>query len=158
MRDAMDIKIFIKPDEALRLHRKTVRDMSERGYTKEKVVEQLQKREDDSKKYIQSQEKFSDIIIKLSPLHDIKNIGDSNEKVDLKLSIEASNSYYIEQLLERLSDMSTLTIAHYLNEQKQVCEFFGTILSQELKSVLVDVIPNYYLITQKDVELQPDIN
>ncbi|MDO8504668.1 MAG: hypothetical protein Q7S36_02335, partial [Candidatus Liptonbacteria bacterium] len=65
MRDILNLKVFLKPDEEIRLHWKVMRDTKDRGYGKEKVLEHIEARSKDSEKYIQAQEKYSDIIISL---------------------------------------------------------------------------------------------
>jgi uridine kinase len=160
MRNVMDLKIFIKLDEQLRLHWKIVRDMQERWYTKERVQEQLKSREKDSIQYIKSQEQFADIVVSLSPFSWIKDIWNPKENIPLKLSIQLSNSYYLEPLTEALKKVTTLEIEHYINDDltKQVFECSWTILPQEVKLVLKDIMPDYYVLTEKDPEMQSGIN
>lgn len=160
MRNTMDLKIFVKPEEQLRLHWKIARDMKERWYSKEKVEEQLKSREKDSIQYIQSQEKFADIIISLSPLSWIKNIWDPSENISLKLSIQLSNSYYLEPLIEALKTIPTLSIEHYIGDDltRQVFECYWSISAKEIKATLLTTLPNYYLITHKDPEMEMGTN
>ena len=63
MRKQLDIKIFLNPDENVRLYWKLQRDVNERKATVEKVVNTMQLRESDSKKYINPQAQFADWII-----------------------------------------------------------------------------------------------
>lgn len=63
MRKQLDIKIFLNPDENIRLFWKLQRDVNERKATSEKVINTMQKRENDSKKYINPQAQFADWII-----------------------------------------------------------------------------------------------
>ena len=43
MRNILDLKIFINSDDQIRLHWKALRDVKERGYSREKVIEQIKK-------------------------------------------------------------------------------------------------------------------
>lgn len=63
MRKQLDLKIYLNPDENIRLYWKLTRDVNERKATVEKVVNTLQVREGDSKKYINPQAQFADWII-----------------------------------------------------------------------------------------------
>ncbi len=70
-RQLYDLKIFIKPDQDLSNHWKIIRDIDKRGYTKEKVLKNLQDREEDSKNFIESQAKYADILISPEPRYPI---------------------------------------------------------------------------------------
>ena len=75
MRKVIDLKIFLDLDERLRKSWKIERDKKYRGSTEEKVLESLEKRANDSKRYIQPQKKFSDLIIRLYPIDQDKFEG-----------------------------------------------------------------------------------
>lgn len=64
MRDCYDVKIYLDPEEDLRIAWKIHRDTTKRGYTKEQVLEQLEKRKFDSPAYIRPQRTFADIVIR----------------------------------------------------------------------------------------------
>ena len=63
MRQVMDLKIFMDTDEALRRYWKIQRDTTKRGYSPQKILEQIEARTEDNEKYIHPQKKFADIII-----------------------------------------------------------------------------------------------
>jgi uridine kinase len=58
-----DLKIFVDTDTKLKQLWKIKRDVLERGYTKEKVLEQISLRKDDYYKYVLPQRDLSDLII-----------------------------------------------------------------------------------------------
>ncbi|MFA6991975.1 MAG: hypothetical protein WC269_01685 [Candidatus Gracilibacteria bacterium] len=64
----IDLKIFIDVDKHLNIHFKLHRDMIERGYAKEQILNTIKAREKDAKKYINPQKKHADLIIHKSPL------------------------------------------------------------------------------------------
>lgn len=66
-RDSYDVKIYLEPDEQLRVRWKMQRDMATRGYSREQVLRSLDKRRDDSPSYIHPQRTFADIVVKFSP-------------------------------------------------------------------------------------------
>jgi phosphoribulokinase len=69
MRDCYDVKIFLDPEDALRIKWKIHRDTTQRGYTREEVLESLERRQDDSPVYIQPQRTFADIVIRFQRPH-----------------------------------------------------------------------------------------
>ncbi len=64
MRDCYDVKIYLDPDEDLRIKWKIYRDTTKRGYSKEEVLDSLERRQDDSPTYIHPQRSFADIVIR----------------------------------------------------------------------------------------------
>ncbi len=67
MRDCFDVKVFMEPDEALRIKWKLWRDCNLRGYTSEEAQDELKRREEDRLRFIQPQRTFSDIVINFYP-------------------------------------------------------------------------------------------
>jgi len=59
----LDLKIFLNTEEHLKIDWKVKRDMKERNYTFDKIMETILKRKEDSDKYIQPQKEAADIII-----------------------------------------------------------------------------------------------
>ncbi len=119
VRDLFDVRIFVKPEKDLRIHWKIIRDQIKRGYSKDKVLEQLKQREEDSEKFICSQEKYADVKIELLPANPIKNIGDKNEEIALNLKISCCNSVNIEPLVDEISKINSLKIDHGFDENDQ---------------------------------------
>lgn len=67
MRDCFDAKVYMEPDEDLRIRWKLHRDVSERSYTEAQVLEQLTQRQADRVRVIQPQRTFADIVISFYP-------------------------------------------------------------------------------------------
>ena len=63
MRNNYDVKIYLDPEEALRIRWKVIRDTTKRGYSEEQVLASLEKRKDDSPAFIQPQRTFADMAI-----------------------------------------------------------------------------------------------
>ena len=63
MRDIYDVKIYLDPEEELRVSWKVIRDTTKRGYTEEQVLASLEKRKGDSPAFIQPQRTFADMVI-----------------------------------------------------------------------------------------------
>lgn len=68
LRKLIDLKIFIEVDKHLNVHFKLHRDMAERGYAKEQILNAINAREKDARKYITPQKKQADLIIHKSPM------------------------------------------------------------------------------------------
>jgi phosphoribulokinase len=64
MRDCYDVKIYLDPEEELRVKWKMHRDTTKRGYKREQVLAQLARREIDSPNFIHPQRTFADIVIR----------------------------------------------------------------------------------------------
>lgn len=102
LRKNIDFKIYLDTDESLRVHWKTLRDISKRKYTKSKIKEQIKKRKVDAKKYIHPQKKFADMVIKFFPVKNFKP-GAKYSDASIGLKITLSANIYIEDLIQSLS-------------------------------------------------------
>jgi len=67
MREAYDVRVYLKPPEDLRRRWKVQRDCSRRGYTTGEVLAELDRREADSQAYIRPQERYADIVVSFLP-------------------------------------------------------------------------------------------
>jgi phosphoribulokinase len=63
MRDCYDVKIYLDPDEDIRVKWKIHRDTTRRGYRREEVLASLERRREDAPKYMHPQRTFADIVI-----------------------------------------------------------------------------------------------
>ena len=113
LRQALDLKIFMAPQEELRQHWKISRDTKKRGYSKEKVLKQLNFRKKDSMEYIHPQKKYADLIIEYIPLAteeqaDFKNLG-------LRLTFDANID--IEPFIDQISQNYTWNYSNDLKKQ-----------------------------------------
>lgn len=67
MRQNFDVKVYLAPQESLRVQWKVKRDTAKRGYTPEEVKASLKKREGDSREFIQPQQNHADIVVSFYP-------------------------------------------------------------------------------------------
>ena len=67
MRQFYDVKVYLDPPEDLRTVWKVKRDTTKRGYKPQQVLDELVKREPDSRDYIRPQRKHADIVVQFSP-------------------------------------------------------------------------------------------
>lgn len=94
VREACDLKIFLDIDEDLRRFFKIRRDVHDRGYALEKVLDSLKVRESDSNRFIRPQANYAEILMSLEPLNK-DFLKDLTKKFDpkLKLAVTIRNSY-----------------------------------------------------------------
>ena len=64
MRSAYDIRVFLDPPESLRRQWKVDRDCSQRGYTTDEVLADLDRREPDSAAFIRPQRRNADMVVR----------------------------------------------------------------------------------------------
>jgi phosphoribulokinase len=64
VRDAIDVAVFLEPEEELRHRWKLERDVFERGYSPKAVVAELKRREPDAAQYIRPQREYADVIVR----------------------------------------------------------------------------------------------
>lgn len=67
LRDCYDVKVFVDPDDALRVKWKMARDCSERGYSADEIKLSLDRRAEDSQAHIHPQRTFADIVVRFAP-------------------------------------------------------------------------------------------
>ena len=64
VRDAIDVAVFLEPEEDLRHRWKLERDVFERGYSPKEVVAELNRREPDAAQYIRPSAIYADIVVR----------------------------------------------------------------------------------------------
>lgn len=99
-RKIMDLKIYLDTDEALRRHWKIARDTKERGYSEEKIVQQIETRVADTKKFIYPQKEHADLIIRYFSIDELTS---TSESVSLGLRITMDANVHIEEILAQLN-------------------------------------------------------
>lgn len=151
MRKALDIKIYLNPNEELRKFWKISRDIKERGYTKEKVLESMQLREEDSNKYIKPQKEYADIIISYFPI-DVDQLNNFDNSPNLGLKIELDSSIEVEDILERVS--SEIDIFHdYSDNLKSQIITINKDIEIQWEKISYETIENLYEIVPFGLEL-----
>lgn len=140
VRKALDLKIYVAPEDQLRLHWKVIRDSEKRGYTKEQTLAILEKRKDDSEKFIVVQEKHSDIVVSLRNSFSLgKGLGEKDTKTDLSLFMTCSNSIDLQPLLNYL--IPFFAIDYLIYDEKQRIKFTGEIHKNEVKKIAENLFP-----------------
>jgi uridine kinase len=96
-----DLKIYMDTDDNLKKKWKIVRDVKERGYSIEKVLESIKKREADFNEYILPQKYGADLIIRFFTIEKI-DFNDFNTENNLSLEISISKNFDIGDTLSSL--------------------------------------------------------
>lgn len=147
MRDSYDIKVYLAPPEEVRTAWKVKRDTVKRGYTKEQVLEQLQKRESDSEHFIRPQRSWADVVVSFYPAPDGSNTDDLLLNVRLVLRPTISHPDFSHLLTpegSHLGDSVRLTLDRDMGKPVDVLEIDGKATAeqvQELERELCDEIP-----------------
>jgi phosphoribulokinase len=100
MRDCYDVKIFLDPEDDLRVKWKIHRDTSKRGYRLEEVVASLERRKQDSPNFIHPQRTFADIVLHLELARD--RDGKPVDVLEINGNISDKRAERIEDLLWNL--------------------------------------------------------
>ena len=88
-RDAIDVAVFLEPEEVLRRRWKLERDVFERGYSAAQVVEEMRRREPDVERYIRPQRRFADIVVSFHRSGD----GPSDRPLSARLTVRPTLPY-----------------------------------------------------------------
>jgi uridine kinase len=143
LRALYDLRVFLDPQEDVRRLWKVQRDKTERGYTTEQVLAQLDKRTADREKYILAQRELADVILSWRTVEPLQP-GDFDSNPALCLHLQALNSFDFSGLVELLS-VAGVVIRQYepfLDGRWQVLELEGTIASTTLAELAAQLIPN----------------
>lgn len=143
MRKIYDLKVFINPDQDLRYHWKILRDTAKRGYSHERIMQQIKAREEDAKRYIQTQEKYADLVISYCTREPIAQVGYPDQDFVLQLRCTLENNVSLDALLEALSVLPTLVTKHdYTDDDHQVLVFEGTVAADDLSIIAQHLVPD----------------
>jgi uridine kinase len=138
--DVYDLKIFMQPQENLRVWWKVKRDVAKRGYSPNQVLEQLKTREEDSERYIKNQANHADIVASFYSINDINPLDLENEpQIGLKISF--TNGVGLDKLIDKLSKIGSLKLEHEFDNAHQYLLFNGNITEKEIELIVFQLIP-----------------
>lgn len=102
VRKNLDLKIYMDVDETLRRYWKIQRDIAIRGYSKEKILRQIEDRVLDAEKYIYPQKKYADMVIRYYD-KTLKDCTENGHEVKMSVCITISAAIDIEPLVRELT-------------------------------------------------------
>lgn len=134
MRKNLDLKIYMDVDERLRRYWKIQRDTMHRGYSKEKILKQIEDRIPDAEKYIYPQKEYADMVIHYYDRYLEDCMADGHD-VRLSVKITVSAAIDIEPLLVELTregyeisydysedlQMQTIDILEFQRTNNKIC-------------------------------------
>lgn len=116
-----NLKIYMDTQDELKKYWKLKRDTIQRGHSKDKVIDQIRKRENDYVKYILPQKEFADIVVNFFPKSEI-NFDSFDSKVDIGLRIIIKKDIKINQCIDILHNNNIEYTIDSL-EDRNVLEF-----------------------------------
>jgi uridine kinase len=141
----IDIKIYMDTDENLRIPWKIKRDIEKRGYSIEKIMEQIKLREEDFIKYIYPQKKTADIIIHLYTNKPFM-VDDFSltETIDMYFKIGVKNKYSINPIIQKLNSQQ-IKFKRIATEEDEIYIYFENLCDYK------DVIKLFVLNVKKTI-------
>lgn len=103
VRRCLDLKIYMDVDETLRRYWKIQRDTASRGYSREKILEQIEERMPDAEKYIHPQKRYADLSVTYFD-RTLKSCLDEDHEEKLSLKITLDMEVDLETLIERVEE------------------------------------------------------
>lgn len=156
-RKNLDLKIYMDVDENLRRYWKIQRDVAHRGYSKEKIIEQIEGRMPDAVKYIHPQKEYADMIIQYYD----KTLNDcmaDNHTVKMSVRVIFSASINVEPLVDELTKYGIDIYYDYTEDlQKQIIDINADDLESTqipLEDIALKVIPQLDEITRENLGKQ----
>ena len=148
MRKTIDLKIFLDTDENLRNFWKIKRDTEKRGYTIDKILNQIEFRKEDATKYIKPQKNYSDLIFNYYPLTppDL-NLLNQEPKIGLKIYFDAN--IQIEKFVQKIELEEQWD---YSEDLKYQYIDFKLEPNLNFKKLAEELIPNLYEIIPFDAK------
>ncbi len=103
-RRLLHLKVFVDTDEGLRREWKVARDVKKRGHSPERVLAEIDRRMDDSARYVHPQSRYADVVVRHLP-------GADASPTAASLVVEVSTALDTLHLLEALGALGRLSVA-----------------------------------------------
>lgn len=154
LRDTLDLRIFLDPNLKVRTFWKIQRDVFERGYSLQKVLDSMAKREADSQIHIQPQRRKSDWVIELTTDEEIEPAQmKKGDQPNLYLKYTLYNDEPIAEILEELQNLGLSTAIEFLSSDldKVQVTIKGMIGAEQVASIAYRLFPNMRHLTRSSV-------
>lgn len=141
MRKQLDIKIFLSPDENVRLFWKLQRDVNERKHSVEKVMNTMQLRERDSQKYINPQAQFADWIIEsFSTSQYTKEMALEGKTPQLSMRHVLNNDDYQLYAIAEILNKHQANSAKVLDDPQDITKIAFEVYNSPSQAALDDIL------------------
>lgn len=167
MRDLLDIKVFLDPEEDLRRAWKTERDTKERDYTAEQVIQSMEERRADRQLYIEPQREYADLVVRFCRNSGTASTGASTGAAPgvygpeggLRLECRMDNSVNLFGLVEGLRAVPGLHVTHEFDgSETQEFSAQGHVESGVLREVVAREVPAVEEIIHPNARFSDDLN
>lgn len=135
VRNILDLKIYMDIEENLRRYWKIQRDVGKRGYSKQRILEQISGRLVDAEKYIYPQKKYADLVISYFD-KELTDCLSEGYDVHLSLKITVTIEIDLEPLIQRVKSQGIQVAYDYDNDLKTQSVIFE---SQDLEASTLPV-------------------
>lgn len=155
MRKNLDLKIYMDSDEILRRYWKIQRDIAHRGYSKEKILKQIEDRISDAKKYIYPQKQYADLIVQYFD-KELKDCLIEHHEVCMSMRLSLKSEINVEPLLSSLQSYGISIFSDFnqdLERQTIICD--GESLKNKsipFKKIAIDIIPQLEELSEQSLE------
>ena len=130
-----DLKIYMDTDEDLKKKWKINRDVRERGYSVQKVLDSIQKRENDFKEFILPQRDNADLVVRFFTTEEI-DFNDLEHQNKLSLELSINKNFNVGKLVLNLNKLNIPLIVDYEDKfiKIQILEYVEVDLGFNTKS------------------------
>lgn len=147
MRDAFDVKIYLDPQEDLRVDWKYKRDTFKRGYTREEVLASLEKRKEVSANFIRPQRRHADLVVNF--YRPQESDGETGTKLNTNIILRPTIRHpdfaeFIDQRPGRKEQCLTITLGRDEGMPVDILHITGTIkpvTAETLMDIIMDNLP-----------------
>ena len=132
----LDLKIFIDATDSVKIPWKIKRDTKKRGYTNEKILNQINDRKSDYIKYILPQKNSADIIL-LYYNDDIFDINkfDINHEITYNFKIGINKKYELKNIIQNINTISIEVDDNF---------YFITFETQDLDKIMKKILISFF--------------
>jgi uridine kinase len=142
-KNVFNVKIYMDTEETLRLKWKISRDTNSRGYSLDKIKQQIENRKEDYEKYIKPQMNNADIIVRFFVTStDVASIGVTSLKLSLNKKYNVSK---LSSILKKYGINHNLTIENEIfNSITFISYTFSSSLYKEIEYETPHLYDNFY--------------
>ncbi len=138
LRNNFDVKVYLAPEEELRVTWKIKRDTAKRGYTEEQVRASLKKRVEDSRHFIQPQQDYADTVVTFYRPKELEM--ETGSHLNARLTLRPTLPYPdLSDVLQESQHMINSTIHRDKGRLTEILDISGQI-TQDQASLIEEVV------------------